>query len=253
MTAQDKERAAFRKMRQKLGLSQQQLSDKSKVWQSKISLFEQGKIDLTQDDLWQIGEALDSVLIQMAEEERLAPSQLDPPVPFKGKEFRARREKLNFSQKQIAERARISCSTLSIFERGFAGVATETEADINLALDSLVRDRIALQKTAGPTLSSLAHAMPARLSVESIKKAPGFMDKIRRECAEQLFEELKSAKDELKQAREELRIAHELIAKYGAALKNLDQLNDTVTEQNVHLKASNEDLRAGRTLPVEVK
>jgi transcriptional regulator with XRE-family HTH domain len=206
-----KERLVFRKIRKGAKISQAQLAKETGIAQSKLSGWESGQVDLTPDEEFSIGEALDAVIKKRGIPGVVTPEQATEDLR-KGAVLARLRDQYAVTQMQLAKKSGITQSAISAFEKGYVDLSQEQVDTLFKAFNEVLEDaEIAVQD------ESLKKGF-AKLAV--LKSAT----ELERYEKSQLVAELNQLREKVKTQDELLKLQKQLLANH----EHIDRLNDEI-------------------------
>jgi transcriptional regulator with XRE-family HTH domain len=131
MDVETSPKKALRKFRRNLGLTQVGLAQRAGISASKLSRWEARKSELTSDEQARLESALDLALAQRAEV--IAGPLTSPDC----KSFKQLRQMFGIGQAELARKAGLAQSTVSLFENGHVQLSEKDRLALEKAFDAL--------------------------------------------------------------------------------------------------------------------
>jgi transcriptional regulator with XRE-family HTH domain len=169
---QDKERAVIAKMCRGLGLNQVWMGKQAGVHRTKISRWLSGQVELTEDELFKLGEAIDAALMKRGIPGVVTPEQATEDLR-KGSVLRRWREEWGIGQAEAGKRAGLSQGAVSGFEQGKLDLDPARVEQLFKAVSSLIEERRAsIPRVPLSSLRSLRDiaARPTESNLDDIRK-----------------------------------------------------------------------------------
>ncbi|PYV72714.1 MAG: hypothetical protein DMG96_25100 [Acidobacteria bacterium] len=139
---QKKERKVFRKMRQGLRISTARLARETGIYRTRLSEWENGRVDLTPEEELKIGDAMDAVLTKRGLPGVITPEEAANDAR-KGSVLARLRDQFRITQTALAEKAEMNQSKISSFEKGDVELSAAQEEKLFTAFNDLVAEQAA--------------------------------------------------------------------------------------------------------------
>jgi len=164
---QNKERKVFRRMRKGLRIPLAQLAKETGIYRTKLSAWEIGKTDLTPDERFKIGEAIDAVLMKRGIPGVVTPEQATEDLR-KGTTLARLRDQYGVTQSSVAKMAKIPQSIISAFEQGHVELSPAQIETLFKALNEVLAERETVRSRV--SLASLPKLSKQKKSEEQTEK-----------------------------------------------------------------------------------